>query len=128
MVDFLISFCTSLVLCSLYTLFSERRKSRQHDKRLLIARAKHEIEFSRTRRAHNLSVLRTTAHPDALFIEVNREIRTYIPVKTGPQSYPNRQAYLRRRLVIARRSYRALQSDLLNLIPGYVRYLHRRRR
>ena len=128
MVDFLISFCTSVILCQLYTLFLEYKKGQQHDKRVLLAQAIQEFDFSRTRRAHNLSVLRTTAHPDALFIEISQRKRTCIPVKTGPQSYPNRQAYLRRCLVIARQSCRALPSGLPSSILGYVRYLHRRQR
>lgn len=128
MTDFLVSFCTFLIIGSLYTLFVEGKKGRQHDKRVLLSHARQDINFSRTRRAHNLSVLRITAHPDALFTEINRERRTYSPVKTGPQSYPSRQAYLRRRLVIARQSCRAPQSDQPNSILGYVRYLHRRRR
>lgn len=128
MIDILVSFCTTLIICSLYILFSEGRKGQQHDKRVLLSHARQDINFSRTRRVHNLSVLRITTHPDALFTEINRERRTYTPVKTGPQSYPSRQAYLRRRLVIARQSYHALQSDPPNSILGYVRYLHRRRR
>lgn len=124
----LISFCTFSILCSLFTLFRESSKGRQHARRVLLSHTKQDIEFSSARRAHNLSVLRTTAHPDALFIEINRERRTYTPVKTGPQSYPSRRAYLRRRLVIAQQSYRALQLGLPNLILGYAHYLHRRRR
>lgn len=128
MIEFLVSFCTSLLLCQVYILFLERKKGQQHDKRVLLAQAMQEFDFSRTRRIHNLSVLRTTAHPDALFIEISQRKRTYTPVKTGPQSYPSRQAYLRRCLVIARQSCRALQLGLPSSIPGYARYLHRRRR
>ena len=128
MIEFLVSFCTSLLLCQVYILFLERKKGRQHDKRLLLAQAMEEFKFSRARRMHNLSVLRTTAHPDALFIEISQRIRTCTPVKTGPQSYPSRQAYLRRCLVIARQSYRALPLGLPSLILGYARYLHRRQR
>lgn len=128
MLNYLISFCTILILCSLCTLFRERKKGQQHDKRVLLAHARQDIEFSSARREHNLRALRTTPHSDSLFTEVNRERHTYTPVKTGPQSYPSRRAYLRRRLAIARQSCRALQSDLPNSILGYVRYLHRRRR
>ena len=128
MIRFLVFFCTVLFLCQIYILFPERKKGRQHDKRVLLHSTMEKFAFSRARRSHNLSVLRTTARPDALFIEISQRRYIYTPVKTGPQSYPSRQAYLRRHLVIARQSYRALQSDLLDLIPEYARYLHRQRR
>ena len=128
MVDFLISFCTSVLLCSLYVLFRERKKRQQTYALLLITRTKHDISFSNTRRALNLSILRTAAHSGALYTEINRERRIYTPVMTGPQSYPSRQAYLRRRLVIAQQSYRALLLGLPNLILEYAHYLHHQRR
>lgn len=128
MTDFLDYFCAILLIFSLCALFREHRNDQQHDKRELLSHATLDIYYSRLRRKHNLGVLRITAHPDALYTEINRGKRTYTPVQTGPQSYPSRQAYLRRRLVIARQSYRALQLGLPSSILGYARYLHRRQR
>lgn len=128
MPESILAFCTFLFFCLLYTLFSEYRKGRQHAKRMLLAQAIQEFDFSRARRAYNLKVLHDTAHPGTLYIKINQKTRTCTPVKTGPQSYPSRQAYLRRRLVIARQSCRALLSGLLNLIPGYAHYLRRQQR
>lgn len=128
MVGFLLFLCTSWLLYLLYTLFLGYKKDQQHDKHMLLAQAVQENKFLRARRTHNLNILRTTMHSDDLCVEINREIRTYTPVKTGPQSYPSRRAYLRRRLVIARQSYRALQLDPPNSTLGCAQYLHRQRR
>lgn len=128
MVEFLVSFCIFLLFYLLHTLFLGHKKGRQHAKRRSLAHATLDIYSSRLRRKHNLRVLRTTTSPDALLSLINRKICTYTPVQTGPQSYPSRQAYLRRRLVIARQSYHALRLGLPSSILGYARYLHRRQR